>query len=135
MSPGQKPIDPEPAGATAALQAASPLAAAPTVPALAAAFLLSLATAPAAGAPARLDCRAVSPDCPEVVIQGDPFFRGGAPTGSDKLLKPGCDVWRIRNTVSLQHFRPVIREPDQRDVCTVTAGAGDHADEQLPAQS
>ncbi len=66
MSPDPTPPPPAPTGPTTAI---------PVATALAAALLLFGATVTAAGAPARLDCRADSPDCPEVVIQGDPFFR------------------------------------------------------------
>ena len=72
MIPGQTPPFERPAAAVPAVRT-GPGAAASAV-ALAAALLV-LCAASAGGAPARLDCRADDPDCPEVVIQGDPFFR------------------------------------------------------------
>jgi hypothetical protein len=49
------------------------------LPVICAALLVAVAAtasvAAAGRAPARLDCRAHSPDCPEVVIEGDPHFQ------------------------------------------------------------
>ncbi len=50
-------------------------AAVPAALTLTTVLLVSWVSVAAAGPPIRMDCRADNPSCPEVVIEGDPFFR------------------------------------------------------------